>query len=281
MNKRILAITMIFATGLIFSSCEKDKLVPKPEITNFELGYENTGTAYLGSDLHMEAEIVAEGKIDKIVVEIHPEGDHAKSTRIMLHEVEWAVDTTYTKFSGLKNTTFHEHIDIPFDTETGFYHFHFSITDMEGQQTTMEEVLEIKAPEDAVAPVINITLAPDHNQVFNGGATITISGTISDNKALGGMYIGLVREGQNLTDAEVNADNTITVMHTHDFDTPESHSFTASILVGAAKDNNIIPKDITGDIAWQSANYYILIKCTDAFGGNWTFSNHYPIVINL
>ena len=94
------------------------------------------------------------------------------------------------------------------------------------------------------------------------------------------MYIGLVREDQNLTDAEVNATNTITILHTHEFDSPDSHNFSASITVGATQDNNITPKDITGDIAWQSANYYIVVKCKDAFGGNWTFSNHYPIIIN-
>jgi hypothetical protein len=74
--------------------------------------------------------------------------------------------------------------------------------------------------------------------------------------------------------------NTITLLHTHEFDSHTAHNFSASINVGAAQDNNITPKDIAGDIAWQSGNYYIVVKCKDAFGGNWTFSSHYPIVIN-
>jgi hypothetical protein len=90
----------------------------------------------------------------------------------------------------------------------------------------------------------------------------------------------LVREGQNLADANVDATNTITILHTHDFDSPTSHSFSAGIIVGANQDNNITPKDITGDIAWQSSNYYILVKCKDQFGGNWAYSSHYPIIIN-
>ncbi|NBC83927.1 MAG: DUF4625 domain-containing protein [Bacteroidetes bacterium] len=154
------------------------------------------------------------------------------------------------------------------------------LSSLDGQQTTVEEELEIQQPDDAIAPEITISNAPTNNQEFGNGETISISGSVSDDKALGGMYIGLVRTDQNLTDSEVNATNTITLLHTHEFDSHTAHNFYASINVGAAQDNNITPKDITGDIAWQSANYYIVVKCKDAFGGNSTFSSHYPIVIN-
>ena len=193
---------------------------------------------------------------------------------------EWEIDTTYTRFSGLKNTTFHEHIDVSVHAEIGDYHFHLIVTDMEGQQTSVEEELEIQHPDDAVAPEITIAAAPGNNQEFSNGETISISGSVSDEKALGGMYIGLVRADQGLSDAEVNATNTITLLHTHDFDSPAAHNFSASLEVGSTQDNDITPKDITGDIAWQSADYYILVKCKDAFGGNWTFSDHYPVVIS-
>jgi hypothetical protein len=281
MKTRILLITAVFATGLFFTACEKEEDPAKPVITLTELGYENSKIAYAGTDLHIEAEILAEGKVDKVTIEIHPEGDHEKSTSTILHEGEWEFDTTYTKFSGIIDPLFHEHIDIPVDADTGHYHFHFIVTDLEGQQTVVEEELEIQYPDDEVAPEVNISSAPGNMQVFNNGETISISGNVSDDKALGGMYIGLVRENQNLTDAEVNAMNTITLLHTHEFDSHTAHSFSASINVGATKDNNITPKDISGDIAWQSANYYIVVKCKDAFGGNWTFSSRYPIVINL
>jgi hypothetical protein len=279
MKTRSLLIAFVLITGLFYSSCEKD--TPRPKIDLSELGYEDSKIGYAGSDLHIEANIVAEGKIDEVTIEIHPEGEHdKKSASDVLHDDEWEFDTTYTKFSGLINPTFHEHIDIPVHADTGHYHFHFIVTDLEGQQTTVEEELEIQEPDDAVAPVISISSAPTDNQAFNNGETISISGSVSDDIALGGMYIGLVRESQNLTDAEVNATNTITILHTHEFDSHTAHNFSASITVGAVQDNNITPKDISGDIAWQSANYYIVVKCKDAFGGNWTFSDHYPIVIN-
>jgi len=279
MVKRALAkSTMVLAAVVMMTSCGKTE---EPEIGSFELGYENSKIAYVGTDLHMETEIVAEGTIDVIRVEIHPEGEHEKKgVSSVSDEGEWEVDKTYTKFSGLKNTTFHEHIDIPMDAEVGDYHFHFEVTDMEGYQTVYEEELEIKEPDDAVAPEITNLTGPRANQEFSNGESITISGSLSDDKALGGVYIGLVREDQDLEDAEVNAKNTITILHTHDFDSPTSHDFSASIEVGATQDNNITPKDISGDIAWQSADYYIVVKCKDAFGGNWTYSDHYPIEIN-
>jgi len=151
---------------------------------------------------------------------------------------------------------------------------------LEGYQTTIEKDLTIKIPEDEVAPEITVSSAPSNGQIFASGETISISGTVSDNKALGGLYIGLVREDQQLSDEDVSDSNTITLLHTHDFDSPDEYDFFADITVGASKDNNITPKDITGDTAWQSGSYYIVVKSKDAYGANWTYSVHYPIVIN-
>ncbi len=271
MNIKAFYIAAIVATGLFFTSCNNDdKQIAKPEISLDELGTGNSKIGIIGSDLHVEAEIVAEGTIDKVKVEIHPEGTGT-----------WEFDSIYTEFSGKKNCTFHKHIDIHATAlDTGAYHLHLIVTDMLGNETTEQAELEIQAPSDATAPVISVATSPTTNQSFSNGETISISGSVSDDIALGGLYIGLVREGQNLTDAEVDATNTITILHAHDFDYPNSSDFSASITVGAAQDNNISPKDITGDIAWQSANYYIVVKCKDEFGGNWTYSTHYPLVIN-
>lgn len=149
MNTKDFLIAISFATGLLYTSCKKnDSPIPKPVVNLIELGYQNSKIAYAGTDLHIEAEIVAEGKIDKVAIEIHPESEHNKSTMANLHIGKWEVDTTYTKFSGLKNTAFHEHIDIPVYAETGHYHLHFIVTDMEGNQTIVEEELEVQQPDD-------------------------------------------------------------------------------------------------------------------------------------
>lgn len=134
---------MVVLTGSLVS-CEE---VSKPEIGNFELGYEGSKTATVGEELHMDAEIVAEGTIDRIRVEIHPESEHMKKSMTdMLDGEGWEFDSIYTKFSGLKNTTFHEHIEIPGSAEAGHYHFHFEVTDMEGYQTVYEDELELLVP---------------------------------------------------------------------------------------------------------------------------------------
>lgn len=262
---KTMAVIIAAASMVIFSSCKEDEAVEVPQVTLEEVGTSNSKIGIIGSDLHLEAEIVAEGKINTIKVEFHPEG---AST--------WEFDTTYTEFSGLKNTTFHKHIDIPLTVDAGNYHVHLIVTDMLGNETTAESELEIQAPSDSNAPVITITSAPTNNQSFTNGQTISISGIVSDDIALGGMYIGLVRVDQELSDAGVNDGNTITILHNHDFPNPTSHSFSASIVVGTAMDNNITPKTSL----WTSGDYYIVVKCKDSFGGNWTFSSHFPIVIN-
>jgi hypothetical protein len=183
MKTKHILISIIILISISLFSCEKDP--SPPGISNFELGYDNSKIAYLGDELHIDADIVAEARIDRIEIEMHHEGEHKKSLTILLHGDEWEFDTIYTKFRGLKNTSFHEHIDIPVHAETGDYHFHFKVIDMEGNVTELEDEIEIK------------------------------------------------------------------------------------------------PKDIAGDISWQSGNFYILVKVRDAFGGNWTFSQHYPVVLSF
>lgn len=125
---------------LLFSSCsDEDVNVPRVEI--IELGYENSGIAYAGNDLHIDAEIVAEGKIENVRLTILAAMDHLKDS----HEhTEWEVDSTYVNgFTGLKNSSFHEHIDVPVYAEEGEYHLHLSVTDMEGNQYSEEAHFEV------------------------------------------------------------------------------------------------------------------------------------------
>jgi hypothetical protein len=141
----IISAILIVAGIISFSACNKDDDPAKPVITLTELGYDNSKISYAGDELHIEADIVAEGKIDKVTVEIHSDSGHeGKNTVNALFE--WEVDTVYTEFYGLKNTEFHKHLDIPAEADTGHYHFHFIVTDLEGQQTTVEEEIEIRLP---------------------------------------------------------------------------------------------------------------------------------------
>ncbi len=287
-NYKSYLILLAFVIAL-FPSCDDEDEISKPTITLNELGYDNNKTANLGADLHIDAEIVAEGKVDKVEITIHPEGEHEhheeKSTSYLKDEHDWEFDTTYTEFAGVKNPHFHKHVEIPLYAETGHYHFHFSVTDMEGNQSEVEDEIELKQPEDSVKPSITVDSAPSDGEVFKTGDFISISGEVQDNSALGGIYIGLVRENQNLQDAEVKAMNTITLLHTHDFDDPKKYAFDARIEVGVAQDNNPSPSDLSGDLdggaAWQSGDYYLIVKSPDKFGGGVAFSKHYKIKLEL
>lgn len=270
MNLKIKTIAVFFTIALItvFSSCNK---VEKPTITNLEVGLNNSLTAFIGADLHIEAEIVAEGTIDKITVEIHKKDGTGEE-----------IEEEFDEFSGLKNTTLHKHIDIPETATAGDYHCHITVTDMEGNSTTEEVEITITEFIDEEAPVLTVSNAPANGQSFNNGETITISGTVADNNYLAGMLVALVYEDDAIADADVTGDNSqvIVMLHTHAFDSETSSNFTTSIDVGAANDNNMTPAPIEVDNAWKSGNYYIIVRVMDS-KANWTFSEHYPIVVNL
>lgn len=273
MNLKFRTLPVFFAIAImaLFTACEDDDNVAKPVIDLHELGLDNSHMAYIGSDLHIDAEIVAEGGIDKITVEIHAEEGGNDE-----------IEVVYDEFAGLKNTTLHKHIDIPATVAAGSYHFHLVVTDMEGQQTTVEAELSLEELIDEEAPMLTITSSPENGKSFAQGETISISGNLSEDNALAGMVVALVYESDNIADSEVSGDNSkvIVMLHTQKFDSATSHEFMASIEVGAAQDNNLTPAPIEGENAWKSGNYYLLVKAKDAMD-NWGISGHQPIVINL
>jgi len=268
MKTRKLATAIILSLTFLISSCDEDE-ISTPIVSNLEVGLENSHIAYIGDELHLEADIEAAAQIDLITVTIYPETSENSLT-----------DTSYTEFSGLKNTLFHKHIDIPDETEPGNYILNLIVTDQSGRQTIIAEEIEISIPDDTEAPEITISVAPAENETFQKNDTILISGTVTDNQSLGGIYIGLVREDQNLDDENIDDSNTITLLHTHDFENPQSFNFTAKLVTGSEQDNNTTPKLIADDLAWQSTTYFIVVKCKDA-SGTWTYSNHFPITINM
>ena len=140
---------LIAAIIILAASCSDDE-VSMPEIQNFRLGYDNATAFHAGDDLHIDAEIVARNGIDVIVIDIHYEGDHKKTFRFAdgdhdLHE--WEEEIRFEKFRGLKNTTFHEHLDIPADAMPGLYDLHFKVIDQEGYTAEVDVEFTILEPE--------------------------------------------------------------------------------------------------------------------------------------
>ncbi|MGV8091242.1 MAG: DUF4625 domain-containing protein [Mangrovibacterium sp.] len=148
MKRTILFLTICLFLAVFITSCDDDDDKNPPVISNLEIGHDNNKTAYIGSDLHVEAEIYAEAKIASIRITIHPEDEHESSASEASEEHE-ELDILYTEgYAGVINTEFHEHIDIPEDFTEGEYHFHLVVTDMDGQQTTEEQAIQLVKGED-------------------------------------------------------------------------------------------------------------------------------------
>ncbi len=130
-----MALAAVLLTNL--TACNKDDGEEKPNaptITLTEVGHDNSRTAHPGHDLHLEASLLAEGIINSINIAVSQSG-----------ATEKILDVSYTegKYIGVRNTEFHEHIDIPDSIPFGVYNLFFTVTDRSGQQTVAESQLNI------------------------------------------------------------------------------------------------------------------------------------------
>lgn len=139
---RAMLITAVFAF-LVSCSEDDEPTLEAPVISNFAFGegsdHSTEPVAYKGSDLHMEADIVASANIASISVEIH--GHDLTPAE---GEEEWDFEQTFTdeKYR-VRNATLHEHIDIPANIAAGEYHITLTVTDEAGNSTETEGDLEI------------------------------------------------------------------------------------------------------------------------------------------
>ncbi len=139
MNKHLSHVFLICLAVFFFSCQDDDDVALKaPIISGFEFGQGSTHStdpvAYKGSDLHLEAEILAEATVSAIRLEIHGHG-----LTLGEAEEEWDFDRTYTDAKYLvKNPSFHEHVDIPARIPAGEYHVTLSVTDEAGNTSEAE-----------------------------------------------------------------------------------------------------------------------------------------------
>ncbi len=131
LNKSTLILLVI---TLFFISCSKDDNPAAPTISNIEVGKDNSKIGIVGQELHLEAEILAHGKIKTIKIDIHSESHHGG----------WEFSKTYTEYDGLINTVFHNHIHIPLNATPGDYHLDFTVIDQNGRTTEQEVELIIE-----------------------------------------------------------------------------------------------------------------------------------------
>ena len=136
MKARIILLASILLLSLSWNSCKEEE-IDKPAINITVLGYNNSGIGYLGGAFPVEADIIADGKIENIQIGFRPAGGQFKT---VYASPLWTFDTVYTGlYTGLTTTTFGENIIIPLTADTGTYTFQFKVTDMEGAQTLVEE----------------------------------------------------------------------------------------------------------------------------------------------
>ncbi|WP_346238466.1 DUF4625 domain-containing protein [Niabella insulamsoli] len=151
----------ILLTASIASCHKKDDVVSQPVITGLEVGTGNNKMAYAGSDLHIEGAITAVGTIENIVVEIHPESGAG-----------WEFSQAFTDgYSGTKNATLHEHIDIPSGAAAGAYHLRIKVTDRLGNVAVAESDLRIERKSPSAALIftsVTGTGVEGHGDHFHG-----------------------------------------------------------------------------------------------------------------
>ena len=127
-NFKLLSFFVLAAVTL--SSCSSDDDSPliedAPLITNFEYGegssHGDEQVGYKGSDIHLEAEIVAEATVSSISLDI-----------------QIYTDADYL----VKNPVFHEHVDVPANIPSGEYHITLTVTDSNGNSTEIEGHIHI------------------------------------------------------------------------------------------------------------------------------------------
>lgn len=175
-NFKSVVYSLSILTVVSLTSCNKDddgSGSSAPGITIIELGESNSHKATIGADLHMEAEVVAEGTIEKIEVDMHPESGSGND-----------IEAVYTNYAGQKNADFHEHIEIPSTATPGEYHFHLKVVDKNGKTSEVDADIIIEA-NSANAPVISgleIGMNDNHKATVGGDlhldAAITAVGLI-------------------------------------------------------------------------------------------------------
>lgn len=233
--KKHINIIMIAALLICsITSCKKDKVDPPtaPTISNIEFGHNNNKTGYIGADLHVEAEIKAPGKIDNIKVELHPENFNG-----------WEYSKVFKEnFDGLLNATFHKHLPVSAGAIPGAYHLHFTVTDKNGMQTTVESGINIVS-DPSLPSVSGYTIS-----VTNGGNTLHV-------------------------EAEISAPNKIAEVKVEIHGSWEDEvEYNDAVMVGETSYHLLKNIDIS---AASLGHYHVHLAITDQAGGNVEFEEHF------
>lgn len=275
----ILAI-LLFISIFVTPSCEKHDADTQKPVINIS-GPKENDTLYIGSEVHFEADFSDNVALKSYKIDIHSNFDgHSHKNILTDDSIAFSFQKSWNFDEGLKNSHIHHHeISIPNEIngkplKPGAYHFMVYCTDAAGNENWTAIDVKIIESQDKTPPSFSNLSAPNNNQIFSSGQTISISGTISDDNGLHGLFVAIMP--QNSTNEQINATDCFAViLHEHDaVDDQKNYNFNASIIVGQTQVNNNPPKSIN----WTTGNYFIIFKGVDE-SGNICFSNKYPIII--
>lgn len=182
-----IGIFTLVASSLIFTSCSDDDAADTISINIKEVGSNNSGVATAGSNLHIEADLVATARIASVEIEMHHETDASAPE----------INVIFTEYAGQINAELHKHIDIPDNQPAGDYHLHIKVMDANGNTRTAETEVRILAS-NANLFSINLTEI-GHGTAGNfhahAGEDMHIEGTISSTNPIASIAIEIHKTG--------------------------------------------------------------------------------------
>lgn len=142
------AIALLSVFTLSMTSCSDDDdpvAESKIEFKDAEFGHHNSKTAFVGKDIHLECEIASESKITAITASLKDKDGKTVATK----------NYTDSKYIGVLNVKFHEHLHLSADIKEGDYRCIISVTNERGTTKTLEENIKLTMPEANAAPAIH------------------------------------------------------------------------------------------------------------------------------
>lgn len=172
-----------------FSSCSNDD-DNNPQVDLEEVGMENSQEVMAGTDLHIEAQVLAMNLIRSIDIKINKKD----GTNVF--------NKSYTegKYVNVKNSEFHEHIDIPLTISGGDYILQFIVTDKNNNIVTKESNLTITDYDGNHPTVEMVNVGENNNKIGDIGGKINIAAKIT--------------AGNKIADIEIEFHNTKTGIET-------------------------------------------------------------------